>query len=131
MQVHFPKIVDVDLSKSHYDKNGGNFYFKLDGPVEDRWKQAFRDAVSQEQADSFIARQPVVHSEEWIVAFAEIEGENDLNTVTRHLKHAIEVANEELGQIVKAENVEKARLDAERSQLEQKVKQIIGKLDFK
>ena len=131
MQVNFPKIVDVDLSKSHYDKNGGNFYFKLDGPVEDRWKQAFRDAVSQEQADSFIARQPVVHSEEWIVAFAEIEGENDLNTVTRHLKHAIEVANEELGQIVKAENVEKARLDAERSQLEQKVKQIIGKLDFK
>lgn len=131
MQVHFPKIVDVDLSNSRYDKHGGNFYFKLDGPVEDRWKQAFRDAVSQEQADSFIARQPVVHSEEWIVAFAEIEGENDLNTVTRHLKHAIEVANEELGQVVKAENAEKARLDAERSQLEQKVKQIIGKLDFK
>ncbi|MBD9551569.1 hypothetical protein IB221_04725 [Pantoea sp. PNT01] len=130
MPVHFPKIIDVDLSKSKYDANGGNFYFKLDGPVEERWKQSFRDAASQEHADSFIARQPVVHNDEWIVAFAAIEGENDLNTVTRHLKHAIEVANEELGQVVKAESAEKAKQDAERSQLEQKVKQIIGKLDF-
>lgn len=130
MPVHFPKIIDVDLSKSTYDANGGNFYFKLDGPVEERWKQSFRDAASQERADSFIARQPIVHNDEWIIASAAIEGENDLNTVTKHLKHAILVANQELGEVVKAENEEKARQDAERSQLEHKVKEIVGKLDF-
>lgn len=130
MPVHFPKIIDVDLDISTYDANGGNFYFKLDGPVEDRWKESFRDAASQERADCFIARQPFVHNDEWIVARAAIEGENDLNTVTKHLKHAILVANQELGAVVKAEDEAKAKQDAERSRLEQKVKEIVGKLDL-
>lgn len=130
MPVHFPKIIDVDLSKSRYGIEGGNFYFRLDKAVEDRWKQAFRDAVDQERADCFIGNQPMLHDDEWIVAYSTIEGENDLNTVLRHLKHAIAVANQELGRVVEAENQDQARKETARRELEQKVKTIVGKLDL-
>lgn len=130
MSVHFPKIIDVDLAKSQYSEDGGNFYFKLDKPVEERWKQAFRDAAQQEQADCFFARQPLVHEDQWIVAYAAIDGENNLKTVLYHVKHSIDVANKELGEIVQSENAEEARKKAARNALEHKVKQIVGGLDF-
>lgn len=130
MSVNFPKLIDVDLAKSHYNESGGSFYFKLDKVVEDRWKQAFRDAASQEQADCFYTRQPSVHENEWIVAFAEIDGENDLNTVLYHLKHAITVANNELGDVIAAENAEEAKKKAARNELEHRVKKIVGGLNF-
>ena len=131
MSVTFPNVIDVNLAMSNYTEEGGNFFFELDKVVEERWIQAFRDAVSQEQADCFYTRQPSVHDNKWLVAYAQIEGENDLRTVLYHLKHAVTVANSELGQIISAENAEEAKKKAARNELEQRVKKIVGGLNFK
>ncbi|ADU71542.1 hypothetical protein [Pantoea sp. At-9b] len=130
MSVQFPKVIDIDLAKSTYDEHHGNFYFKLDKQVEERWKQHFRDACQQEGADCFYTNQPTINENEWVVAYAEIEGENDLKTVLYHIKHAVAVANQELREIVDAEKAEEAKKKAARNELEQKVKRIAGGLDF-
>ncbi|WP_288430171.1 hypothetical protein [uncultured Pantoea sp.] len=130
MSVHFPKVISIDLEESDFDEVGGYFYFKLDGKVENRWKQYFRDAAQQEGASCFNARQPTVHGDEYIVAYADIDGENDLRTVNHHVKHAVAVANAELREVVDYENAEENRKQADRRKLEQRVAKIVGSLRF-
>lgn len=130
MAVHFPKVVDIDLAKSLYGNEGGNFYFKLDKVVEERWKQAFMDAVQQENANCFYANQPSIYKNEWVLAYAQIDGDDDLRTVLYHIKHAIAVANHELKVVIDAEKAEEAKKKAARDELEQRVKRIVGALNF-
>lgn len=130
MSVQFPKVIDIDLDKSEFNEEGGNFFFKLDKMVEDRWKQCFRDAAQHENATCFSLKQPSVHADEWIVAYAEIDGEHNLTTVNYHVKHAVKVANEMLKEVVDAEVAEEAKKTAARQKLVQKVKGIVGALNF-
>ncbi|QOV65815.1 hypothetical protein [Kosakonia pseudosacchari] len=124
------KIINILQDESSYNEQSGTFVFQLSEEVDDEWKNIFASLIGDGYNSFYAKPRPTFKRNDAISALANIEGEGDIPTTTTELQHLIRATNVSYNEMVD-ERVKKDKENKKKKlDLDNKVKQIIGKLDL-